>query len=58
MRKLKAGDSVRLKPQFCLPNSPRDADILRVSKDGRRIRVLFPISKAIWIARNQVIKLP
>jgi len=56
--KLERGDSVRLKPEFCLPSSPRDGDVLRVTKDGKRLRVLFPISKAVWIERTQVRKLP
>ena len=56
--KLERGDSVRLKPEFCLPSSPRDGDVLRVTKDGKRLRVLFPISKAVWVERTQVRKLP
>jgi hypothetical protein len=57
-KRLEYGDTVRLKPEFCLPNSPRDADVLRVSKDGKRLRVLFPICKAVWITRSQCRKLP
>ena len=55
--KLERGDSVRLKPEFCLPSSPRDGDVLLVSKDGKRLYVIFPISKAVWIERAQVRKL-
>lgn len=53
-----AGDSVRLKKEFCLPNAPRDGDVLRVTKDGKRLRVLFPICKSVWVDRSQVRKLP
>lgn len=52
------GDSVRLKPDVCLPRTPRDGDVLRVTKDGKRLHVLFPICKAIWLERSQVRKLP
>jgi hypothetical protein len=55
---LSRGDTLRLKPEFCLPSAPRDGDVLRVTKDGKRLRVLFPICKAIWLRRDQVRKLP
>ena len=55
--KLERGDTVRLKPEFCLPSSPRDGDVLSVTKDGKRLRVLFPICKAVWLERSQVRKL-
>ena len=55
---LKAGDSVRLKPEHCLPSSPRDGDVLRVSKNGKRVRVYFPLSVDVWIDRDWVRKLP
>lgn len=31
LRQLERGDSVRLKPQFCSRNTPRDGDVLRVT---------------------------
>jgi hypothetical protein len=55
--KLERGGTVRLKPEFCLPSSPRDGDVLRVTKDGKRLRVLFPVCKAVWLERSQVRKL-
>jgi hypothetical protein len=58
LTRLSRGDSVRLKPEFCLPSTPRDGDVLRVSQDGQRVYVLFPISKAVWITRSQCRKLP
>lgn len=57
LARLTRGDTVRLKPEFCLPSTPRDGDVLRVSKDRKRLRVLFPICKAVWITRAQCRKL-
>jgi hypothetical protein len=57
-RRLERGDSVRLIPELQVPHCPRDGTVLRVTKDGKRVRVLFPICKSVWVLRSQIRKLP
>lgn len=55
---LTRGDMVRLKAEYCFPSVPRDGVVLRGTKDGLRVRVEFPIAKAVWLDRSMIRKLP